>query len=49
VGGNGPEVRLDPSSEAIVYENPIFHSLFTAEELQKCYARLSECEYFQTA
>ena len=37
--------RLDLSVEAVVYENPEWHLLFTSEELDKCRKRLSDSGY----
>ena len=37
--------RLDLTVEAIVLENPMWHSLFTAEELEKARRRLAQNGY----
>ena len=37
--------RLDLTVEALVYENPEWHPLFTAEEIEKCRERLEEFKY----
>jgi len=38
--------RLDLTVEAVVYDNPKWHPLFTAEELDKVRKRLKEYGYF---
>ena len=37
--------RLDLTVEAVVLENPAWHSLFTPEEIEKCRKRLSDYDY----
>lgn len=37
--------RLDISVEAVVHDNPKWHPLFTAEELETCRKRLLEYHY----
>ena len=37
--------RLDLSVEAVVYENPEWHPLFTQEDLDECRKRLSDSRY----
>lgn len=39
--------RLDLTVEAIIHDNPKWHVLFTAEELEKCKTRLREYEYLR--
>ena|ERR1017187_2115371 len=38
--------RLDLTVEAVIYDNPKWHPLFTAEELAVCRRRLEDYEYF---
>jgi hypothetical protein len=37
--------RLDLTVEAVIIDNPQFHELFTAEELQRCRLRLKQYGY----
>ncbi len=37
--------HLNLTVEAVVFENPIWHELFTAEELKKCRDILTQYEY----
>lgn len=37
--------RLDLAVEALIVENPIWHELFTSEELEICERRLREYHY----
>jgi hypothetical protein len=39
--------RLDLTLEALIHDNPIWHPLFTPEELAECEKRLSDRGYFQ--
>jgi hypothetical protein len=38
--------RLDLTVEAVIYDNPKWHPLFTEEELVICKTRLTDYEYF---
>ena len=38
--------RLDLTVEAVIHDNPKWHSLFTEEELAICKKRLTDYEYF---
>ena len=40
--------RLDLSVEAIVHDNPEWHSLFTRDELDRCKKRLTAYRYLDT-
>ena len=37
--------RLDLTVEAVIHDNPIWHSLFTQEELEICTNRLADYQY----
>jgi hypothetical protein len=37
--------RLDLTVEAVIHDNPKWHSLFTADELAKCTKRLTDYRY----
>jgi hypothetical protein len=37
--------RLDLTVEAVIYDNPKWHSLFSADELAKCKQRLTDYRY----
>jgi len=37
--------RLDLTMEALIVENPVWHPLFTQEELQIARKRLTRCQY----
>src|SRR6266516_1093523 len=37
--------RLDITVEAIIHDNPKWHTLFTSEELEICYQRLKSYDY----
>lgn len=37
--------RLDLTVEAVIYDNPKWHSLFTPDELLKCEQRLRDFQY----
>jgi hypothetical protein len=39
--------RLDLTVEAVIHDNPKWHSLFTEEDLAICVRRLEKYEYFQ--
>ena len=39
--------RLDLTVEAVIHDNPKWHSLFTSEELAICRSRLQEYGYFK--
>jgi hypothetical protein len=39
--------RLDLTVEAVIHDNPKWHSLFTEEDLVICRRRLKEYEYFR--
>ena len=39
--------RLDLTVEAVIHDNPTWHSLFTEEELANCERRLKEYQYFR--
>jgi hypothetical protein len=39
--------RLDLTVEAVIHDNPNWHSLFTEEELAICERRLKEYQYFR--
>src|SRR5271169_1274683 len=39
--------RLDLTVEAVIHDNPKWHSLFTEEELAICERRLKEYQYFR--
>ena len=39
--------RLDLTVEAVIYDNPKWHSLFTDEDLAICKRRLEEYQYFR--
>ncbi len=38
--------RLDLTVEAVIHDNPKWHPLFTADELEICRRRLEEYRYF---
>jgi hypothetical protein len=38
--------RLDLTVEAVIYDNPKWHRLFTEEELTTCKRRLADYRYF---
>jgi hypothetical protein len=38
--------RLDLTVEAVIYDNPKWQSLFTAEEIETCKRRLTKYGYF---
>jgi hypothetical protein len=39
--------RLDLTVEAVIYDDPKWHPLFTAEELATCRRRLEDYRYFE--
>ena len=39
--------RLDLTVEAVIHDNPKWHTLFTKEELAICQRRLEDFEYFK--
>lgn len=40
--------RLDLTVEAVIFDNPVWHPLFTEEEMAKVKKRLNQYEYFKT-
>ena len=38
--------RLDLTVEAVIHDNPKWHQLFTADELEICRGRLEQYQYF---
>ena len=40
--------RLNLTVEAVVHDNPEWHSLFTQDELDSCRKRLTDFDYFKT-
>lgn len=41
--------RLNLTVEAVIYDNPKWHPLFTVEELEICRQRLEDYQYFANA
>ena len=38
---------LDESMEAVIWDNPRFHPLFTSDEIGEAHRRLEELKYFE--
>lgn len=38
--------RLDLTVEALIHDHPLWHPLFTSEEIEKCRKRLDQYHYF---